>query len=283
MWFSRVHLLVQSRKQRGRGLEKKIKETRERRAGAESPAGSGCVRHPGSGGWRRGPSGWSRLCRHRPAPGSRLRAPRRAQAAAGGWLGEGSPSSEASARLFRPKVIRPSSGNLRTLRKGREAVPPLKEEKPVVPSKASQRPTAGSSLAASSAQLRDCAGGAGSRDHACAARARALRDSGEASSPARGWEEGACAADSRETSQRSRLPPRHFRNEEGRGGASPGRRDTAQALCGTRRHSALRWFLICFCHGLCMKNLQKPSLTTPTNIAKLYDWTPRKENAILGR
>lgn len=83
----------------------KIKGTADRRAGADSRAGKGCVRNPGKGpGEGRPPSGWGRMRRPRPTPGSRLGARQRAQAAAGCWWGP--TLSEASARLFWARVAR---------------------------------------------------------------------------------------------------------------------------------------------------------------------------------
>lgn len=93
-------------------------------------------------------------------------------------------------------------------------------------SQASQGAAAGCSRSASSTRPAESAGGAGNRSHACAACHRAPRGPREASSRARGWGRGGRAVDSRESARRGDSSLRDFRIVEGRGGSSPGRRDT---------------------------------------------------------
>ncbi|XP_057605499.1 uncharacterized protein LOC130861011 [Hippopotamus amphibius kiboko] len=167
----------------------KIKGTEDRRAGADSRAGRGCGRHPGTGpGGGEAPSGWGRICAG-PArrPGSRLGARRRAQAAAGGWWRPA--LSQASAGLFWPKVARAVPRRPPDAKESRDAVLPLTREKPRAPSKASQAGGWGSP--GSRGPVRSVPGLRGGcweprprmrHSRPCAA---------EAFSPARGWREGA--------------------------------------------------------------------------------------------
>lgn len=171
-----------------------------------------------------------------PGPGIGVRgsAPRRSQAAAG--AGEAGGVRRQRRALPGPNRSRPSSGNFRTPRKGREVVPPLRGEKPRAPSEASRGAAVGPARTACSAPPADCAGGAGSRGHACAARDRAPRGPGRLPRGRGAGGEG-CVVDSRESAQRSDSPLRDFRNEGGAvklpggGGTQSG---AEQTFCGRR-------------------------------------------------
>ncbi|XP_004782334.2 collagen alpha-1(I) chain [Mustela putorius furo] len=189
------------------------------------------------------PGGWGPHGQAPPGPGVRgprgeARPARRAQAAAGGLVGPA--VSEGSAGLFRARGG-PDSPQEPSARHGkdRQAVRPLRGTAPRDPA-SPRRGRSSAPCAAWSAPPADCAGGAGSRGHACAARDRAPRGPGRLPR-GRGAEGEGCAVDSRESARRG-APAAEGREE--RGGAwrgFAGRRDpqpvAGRTLCGRRRHS----------------------------------------------
>lgn len=96
-----------------------------------------------------------------------------------------------SAWLFWLKVAWAVLRKLPHAEESRQAALSLQGKELRGPNDASQDRGYGFLTGGSSALFPDCAGGAGSHGHACAARARAPWGSGEAPSPARGWGEGA--------------------------------------------------------------------------------------------
>lgn len=212
MRLSWGHLSARHRAPRGWGAGRK--RTGPRGAGRGGRQRRGCVGAQGGsgsgsgGGGEPGLSGRGRKCRLRSAPGSRLRRGG-VRAAAGRRCPGPAPGSSA------PEAARPSSRARRTPRRRPEAMSPLRREQPRDPARLRRAQGAGGP----SAPRADCAGGAGSRGHACAARSRAPRGPERASAPARGWAGARGRGVSRERARRP-SPRRGSRSEPARGRAA---------------------------------------------------------------
>lgn len=163
------------------------------------------------------------MCRPRPAGASGFEERGLARAARPGRCGwpVGPAVSEGSAGFFRAQGG-PDSPQEPSARRGKDckAVLPLRGKNPRDPA-GPQRGRSSDPRAAWSAPPADCAGGAGSRGHACAARDRAPRGPGRLPR-GRGAEGEGGVVDSRESARRSAPPLRDLKNEEGRGEASRG-------------------------------------------------------------
>nr|XP_057156102.1 alpha-2A adrenergic receptor-like [Pan paniscus] len=96
-----------------------MKQAEERLGGGGQPGREGvCPLLPGRARRGESPSGWGRMCRPRPAPGSGLGSPQHFQAAAGAAGAAG--FRERRRALSGPRRPRPSSGNRCPPRKGRK-------------------------------------------------------------------------------------------------------------------------------------------------------------------